>query len=150
MAFIAGIGRMPDTIEDRAVVLRMRRRKPDERISAFRQRRDNPPLLALRDRLTDWAADAQLELDGAQPMIPPGVEDRAADTWEPLLAVADQVGGHWPARARAACVAMVHESEQDDAEQSMGVQLLSDIRDIWEEGRVNVAGQGADQDSNDT
>ncbi len=59
MAFVAGIGRMPDTIEDRAVVLRMRRRKREELIQPFRQRRDNPPLFALRDRLTDWAATNQ-------------------------------------------------------------------------------------------
>jgi hypothetical protein len=132
MAFIAGIGRMPDTIEDRAVVLRMRRRKRDEQIHPFRQRRDNPPLFALRDRLADWAATAAPQLDGADPKMPAGVEDRHADTWEPLLAVADQVGGGWPDRARAACLAMVSEADQDEAEQSLGLQLLEDIKDKFE------------------
>jgi Protein of unknown function (DUF3631) len=132
MAFIAGIGRMPDTIEDRAVVLRMRRRKHDEPVSPFRQRRDNPPLFALRDRLTDWAATAQAQLEGAEPKMPAGVEDRAADTWEPLLAVADLIGGAWPKRARAACLAMVSDADQDEAEQSDGIVLLADIKDRFE------------------
>lgn len=137
MAFVAGIGRMPDTIEDRAVVLRMRRRKREELIQPFRQRRDNPLLFTLRDRLTDWAATNQDQLDGAEPDIPVGVEDRAADTWEPMLAVAELVGGHWPARARAACLAMVSESDEDDADQSMGIHLLSDIQDVF--GSMSVS-----------
>jgi len=132
MAFVAGIGRMPDTIEDRAVVLRMRRRKRDEIVQPFRQRRDNPPLFALRDRLTDWAVIAQDQLDGADPKMPAGVEDRAADTWEPLLAVAELVGGFWPTRARAASLAMVSESDHDEAEQSLGMHLLADIKDMFE------------------
>jgi Protein of unknown function (DUF3631) len=132
MAFIAGIGRMPDTIEDRAVVLRMRRRKHDEPVSPFRQRRDNPPLFALRDRLADWAVTAHLELDGAEPKMPAGVEDRAADTWEPLLAVADLIGGEWPKRARTACVAMVSDSDEDEAEMSLGMHLLGDIKETFE------------------
>ena len=132
MAFIAGIGRMPDTIEDRAVVLRMRRRKHDEPVSPFRQRRDNPPLAALRERLADWAVTAQDQLDGAEPKMPAGVEDRAADTWEPLLAVADLIGGDWPVRARVACLAMVSDADQDEAEQSDGLVLLADIKDRFE------------------
>ena len=34
------------------------------------------------------------QLADAAPAMP--VEDRAADTWEPLVAIADAAGGHWP------------------------------------------------------
>ncbi|BFO14422.1 hypothetical protein SHKM778_08100 [Streptomyces sp. KM77-8] len=47
---------------------------------------------------------------------------------EPLLAVADAVGGHWPDRARAACVALVRASKAND-KGSLGVRLLTDLRD---------------------
>ncbi|MFD0468188.1 hypothetical protein ACFQ0B_07585 [Nonomuraea thailandensis] len=40
MAALAGIGAMPDTIEDRAVVVRMRRRAPGETAAPYRHRRD--------------------------------------------------------------------------------------------------------------
>ena len=40
-AALAGIGRMPDTIEDRGVVIAMRRRKQSERVSPYRARRDS-------------------------------------------------------------------------------------------------------------
>ena len=39
--------------------------------------------------------------------MPAGVEDRAADVWEALLAVADLAGDHWPDDARRSAVALV-------------------------------------------
>ena len=47
MAALAGIGAMPDTIEDRAVVIQMRRRAPGETVAPFRHRRDRPALTAM-------------------------------------------------------------------------------------------------------
>jgi hypothetical protein len=75
---------------------------------------------------------AQDQLEGVEPKMPAGVEDRAADTWEPLLAVADLIGGEWPTRARLACLAMVSDADQDEAEQSDGLVLLADIKDKFE------------------
>jgi Protein of unknown function (DUF3631) len=59
------------------------------------------------------------------------VEDRAADTWEPLAAVADLAGGTWPGRARKACKMLVAAAEADDSEASLSLRLLSDLRDIY-------------------
>src|SRR5262249_35787926 len=105
MAMLAGIGDLPDTIMDRAVVVRMRRRAPGEEVAPDRARRDGPALRALRERLHDWIAEHLDDLPQAVPDMP--VEDRAADTWEPLMAVADLAGGDWPARARKAVLVLV-------------------------------------------
>jgi hypothetical protein len=43
MAMLAAIGELPDTIMDRAVVVRMRRRAPGERVDPYRTRRDAHP-----------------------------------------------------------------------------------------------------------
>jgi hypothetical protein len=48
MALLAAIGELPDTIMDRAVVVRMRRRAPGEQVDPYRTRRDAPPLNAAR------------------------------------------------------------------------------------------------------
>src|SRR5258708_4334738 len=56
------------------------------------------------------------------------VEDRAADTWEPLCAVADLAGGDWPARARNAAVAL---TADDDTDTSLGARLLADLKDVF-------------------
>lgn len=128
MAALAGIGSMPDTVEDRAVVLTMRRRAPGEAVRPFRARRDGPVLAAMRDKLAGWIAATIDELTAAEPDLP--VEDRAADTWEPLVAVADAAGGTWPARARRACLVLTTEHEADAADASLGLRLLTDCRDV--------------------
>jgi hypothetical protein len=125
MAALAGIGAMPDTIEDRAVIMRMRRRAPGESVAPYRVRRDGPPLKALSGRLTDWLAGHLNELEAAEPTMP--LEDRAADTWEPLVAVADLAGGDWPARVRHAAVVLTAEADEAGAE-SDRIRLLADCR----------------------
>lgn len=129
MAMLAGIGDLPDTIMDRAVVIRMRRRSPAEVVAPYRTRRDGPPLHMLRDRLNNWIAKHTDELTDAVPEMP--VEDRAADTWEPLVAVADLAGSDWPRRARKAVLALVGAQDQADVEASLGIRLLTDIRDVF-------------------
>ncbi len=129
MAALAGIGQMPDTIEDRAVVVRMRRRAPGETVAPYRVRRDGPPLDRLRARLHTWARDNLTPLGAAVPVMP--VEDRAADTWEPLVAVADLAGGHWPDLARQAALALTA-SRDAGAQQSVQTRLLTDCRTVWD------------------
>ena len=65
------------------------------------------------------------------PEMPSGVEDRAADVWEALIAVADLAGSHWPEDARRSAVALVADSM--GGKPSLGVILLSDIRSAFDE-----------------
>ncbi|MGH3511181.1 MAG: DUF3631 domain-containing protein [Acidimicrobiales bacterium] len=125
MAALAGIGAMPDTIEDRAVVIRMRRRAPNETVAPYRHRRDRPPLRQLAEQLTAWLRADLGALERAEPDMP--VEDRAADTWEPLIAIADRAGSHWPDRGRAAVLVLTAETS-DNGEVSTRIRLLVDCR----------------------
>jgi Protein of unknown function (DUF3631) len=125
MAALAGIGAMPDTIEDRAVVIRMRRRASGETVAPFRHRRDRPALNDLAAELAAWLAAHLPELEKAEPVMP--LEDRAADTWEPLIAVADLAGGIWPAQARHAAVVLTTDRDQA-ANVSDRIRLLADCR----------------------
>jgi hypothetical protein len=67
-------------------------------------------------------------LQAAEPALP--VEDREADVWEPLIAVADLAGGDWPDRARDACLAFHLAASGSAEEQSLSTKLLVDLRDI--------------------
>ncbi|GAB4087025.1 DUF3631 domain-containing protein [Myceligenerans cantabricum] len=125
MAALAGIGEMPDTIEDRAVVVVMRRRAPGETVAPYRVRRDRPGLDKLRADLGRWMRSKMRDLELATPPMP--IEDRAADLWEPLIAVADEAGGDWPDAARAAAIAL-SEAREASATKSMQTRLLADCR----------------------
>ena len=126
---LAGLGDLPDTLMTRSVVIRMRRRRPNEHVEPFRYRLHRPGGHKLRDRLDAWGTATRGQLEDAWPDMPDGIEDRPADVWEPLLAVADAVGGDWPTRARAACVALAGQAVSREA--SLGVRLLRDLREIF-------------------
>jgi hypothetical protein len=126
---LAGLGKLPDTIASRSILIEMRRRAPDEFVEPFRYRVHTPQAIALRDLLGEWCAERRASLTDAQPEIPQGVNDRDADCWEPLLAVADAAGGDWPKRARAAAVCLV--AGAAERTQTTGVQLLSDLYDVF-------------------
>ena len=107
----------------------MKRRRPGETVARFRIRRDTAPLLALRARLTAWAREGErlAALGDVEPEMPETVEDRQQDAWEPLIAVADAAGGHWPELARAACLDLCGAADDDGDD----MQLLADIEDIF-------------------
>jgi hypothetical protein len=83
----------------------------------------------LREALTAWIDGIGEQLGEAEPTMPPGVANRSREIWEPLLAIADAAGGHWPNTARQACTHFVHEAEQ--APVTTGVRLLADLRTIF-------------------
>lgn len=126
---LAGIGDLPDTILTRSVIVRMRRRAPDEHVEPFRRRVHAPEGEALRDQFAAWA-DAMIDgLSEAWPDMPGGISDRDADVWEPLLTIADAAGEDWPDRARVAAVTLVTHSKA--ATPSLGIRLLSDLREVF-------------------
>ncbi|WP_112248797.1 DUF3631 domain-containing protein, partial [Kribbella monticola] len=130
MAALAGIGAMPDTIEDRAAVIRMRRRAPGEKVAPYRVGRDGPELDELRARLNQWLTGHITALRHATPDMP--LEDRAADTWEPMIAVADLAGAQWPRAARKAAVALTSDRDAGD-EASIPTRLLADCRAVFQD-----------------
>src|SRR5262249_9500566 len=56
----------------------------------------------LRQKCARFVQDHANAIANAQPEIPQDLNDRAADIWEPLLALADLAGGDWPEKARDA------------------------------------------------
>ena len=127
---LAGLGDLPDTLMTRSVVIRMRRRGPGEHVEAFRHRVHRAEAEPIRLELERWADSARDELQDAWPEFPDGIEDRNADVWEALLAVADVAGGDWPRRARVALVALV--ALAGDRPQTLGLQLLTDLRTAFD------------------
>lgn len=127
-AALAGIGRLPDTIEDRAVNLTMRRRLPGETVARYRLRTDRPALVDLGRRLGEWATSIGESLGEPVADLPTELEDRAQDAWEPLIAIADAARGDWPKLARKAAVALSQELTEDDGERSARLRILADVR----------------------
>jgi hypothetical protein len=137
----AGIGDcLPDTISDRSIPIRLKRRTRAEMVERFRFREIKPEGEILRDRLADWLEPQEDYLAASRPLLPDELDDRAQDVWEPLFAIADVAGGDWPERAlRAATALSTGEEREDD---SVTVSLLRDIHTLFSQNghdRVKTA-----------
>ena len=127
---LAGIGRLPDTVQDRSIVLRMKRRGSGESVEKLRRREVEADVLALRTSIGWWVAENLGALAKLSTDVPDVLGDRAADIWEPLLAIAQLAGGEWPERAASAAIKLSAPDDGDDSG-SDGVRLLADVRSAF-------------------
>ena len=77
----------------------------------------------LRQMCKRFVLDHEHEIASAQPARPEGLNDRAADIWEPLFALADLAGGDWPQKARQAALSLSATAQENNPISS----LLLDI-----------------------
>jgi hypothetical protein len=126
---LAAIGKLPDTLGDRSIPVRLERRANDEPVAPFRFREAEAAASPIRERLERWAQAAAGALAEARPEVPSGLNDRAADSWEPLLAIADLAGPEWAEEARRAALALHGEEEV----RSAGEELLAAIRRVFDQ-----------------
>jgi Protein of unknown function (DUF3631) len=124
---LAGLGRLPDTVADRAIPVRLQRRAKGETVARFRYREVELETADIRQWLEGWGSEAIEYLRDARPHLPDALDDRACDGWEPLLAIADLAGGQWPQLARVASLRLADKSEDEP----WGVVLLEHLRDIF-------------------
>ena len=135
---ISLIGALPATLNDRSIVLRLRRKLRTERVERLRAREALKVFGQLQQMAARWAEDHVDALRPMAPAIPGTLNDRAADFWEPLLAIADTIGGAWPDRARRAATTL--SGDQEPSDDSPSILLLSDLREILkgkEGGRIS-------------
>jgi Protein of unknown function (DUF3631) len=126
---LAGIGKLPETMMDRAIVFELRRKLPNEEVERLRYA-DETVFEALRRKLARFAEDNFEAIGASRPTLPDALNDRQQDNWETLLAVADLAGTGWSEIARAAALKL--SAEKDDA-MSMATELLTDVREIFVE-----------------
>ena len=124
---LAGIGRVPDTIVDRSIPILIHRRLKTQPCQKYR-RRDRDSAKSLHDALEAWSKDNELlkTLRTSQPQMPEYMTDRQEDIWEPLLAIADSIGGVVPELARKAARAICG----NDDELGYSVTQLAAIKEV--------------------
>jgi len=125
---LAGIGNLPDTVSDRSIPIRMKRRADGELVEKFRRRDVELEAHELRARIGRWADEHVNHLATVRPEMPDVLGDRSSDIWEPLLAIASIAGDDWTERATAAAIALSARSAADD--RNPGVRLLEAIRAV--------------------
>jgi hypothetical protein len=119
---ISQIGRLPATLADRCIVIRMQRKTADEQCDRLRDIDDH--VASLKERCAKFVADNQDRIAGARPPIPQALSDRAADIWEPLFVLADLAGPEWSERARHAAVGLAAAAHDSNPIASLLLDIL--------------------------
>jgi Protein of unknown function (DUF3631) len=92
-------------------------------------RQDELDNMDLRTRAAEWATEHLDGLSAANPSVPEVLNDRRADCWRPLFAIADILGEDWPRRVREAAVTLSGLSDDDDDD--IAVHLLADLAMVF-------------------
>jgi hypothetical protein len=122
---VAAIRKLPDTITDRSIIIRMIRAMRAERRAPLDEAAEREGHDLAR-RCARWVQDNGSALRQCKPVLPPALFNRAADNWRGLFAIAQVAGGEWPARIAAASASLVPDDDAD----GRGIRLLGDIRAV--------------------
>ena len=125
---LSGIGRLFPTLEDRSIRIVLKRKLPTEKVLRLPVRDDAEPFATLRRQCTRWGHDHVETIRSTDPPQPPGLNDRAADNWRPLCAIAEVAGGNWPARVQQTIAAL---TAADGDNEGLGVLLLKDMQHVF-------------------
>jgi Protein of unknown function (DUF3631) len=135
---LAGIGRLPDTIVDRSIPILIHRKLKTQACQKYR-RKDRDAAKPIHDALEAWSKDPELQktLREVHPQMPESLTDRQEDIWEPLLAIADTIGGEVPELARAAARTLC--ANHDDEPGRDATHLAAIKKVVGDHGRITSA-----------
>ncbi|HEY6249119.1 MAG TPA: DUF3631 domain-containing protein [Candidatus Angelobacter sp.] len=126
----AGNAPLPPSLAQRCIPITLRRKKFSDARTRFRPDKDHRDAVDLVHDLVAWidrnGAAIQKAAQTSPPRIPPGHTPREQACAEPLLHLADLIGGSWPEKARTALSNIFKLAESTQA-----VGLLSDIRALF-------------------
>jgi hypothetical protein len=130
---LAGIhtSRWPDTVVHRGIPISMQRKKPGQSVRRLRYRTLVAETEYLRGWLERWGQEHVETLRDFEPELPSGLDDRAADSWECLFAIAAladrESNGGWVERTRTAALKLSGGGVEDDEH---GVLFLRAVRTL--------------------
>jgi hypothetical protein len=119
---------LPKATMSRAIEIKLRRKLRHEKIVDFRYE-DKSQFKVVQAKLVRMAIDHSAHVRSVNlALLPDGLSDREQDNWIYLFMIAQLGGDDWLDKAKKAALAM-HANVEPSL--SIGVELLSDIREIF-------------------
>jgi len=129
---LAGIGGLPDTLQSRCIMIKMRRRLPSEVVDSRNSvLRDDPNyFIDLRRKMIRFVIDFEHQIISSTFVPPQDMDDRAQDNWLGLFKIAECIGAEQLQFVIDAAKVL---SAPDEDKPSIGVELLRDIQPFLDE-----------------
>jgi hypothetical protein len=129
----AGVLALPSSIDQLCIPINLEPKEFGARVKRFSMKAVRPQSLPLHDSLHQWAAENAAKLAAVAPydetQLPQELSPRQQDCAEPLLRLADLIGGNWPGWARQALVNIY--TVDDPEEEDFVKELLHDLRELF-------------------
>lgn len=125
----AGNAPLPPSLASRCISIMLRRRKSSDPVKPCSIDDLEEPASKIRDWLRGWAdehCDQLFEKRNSPVQLPPGLTPRQQQCAEPLVRVANMMGGSWPKKAQTALSAVFAAADCTES-----VQLLRDLRALF-------------------
>lgn len=134
------IGDLPDTIDDRSILLSFQRRKKSEYVERMPFEEAFNYLKTTREVFQAWADQNKYRFKGSlNPETPVHefLDDRQLDNWRPLLAIAEHLGDPWAERAQDACLNLaLREEEFWGNEKVLLLHHTKQVLERWSEDKI--------------
>lgn len=115
-------------LRSRTIMINMKPREGT--MDTYVPRLHDPFIEAVRKDISKWVRRHTAEILKTWPTMPEGVKDRKAELAEPLLQIADVVGGKWPQMAREALQELLL-GKVDDEDVPLAEQLLDALHEVF-------------------
>jgi Protein of unknown function (DUF3631) len=133
---IAGIGKLPPTISDRAIPIELERQAKNQSVERLKKRKVQPDCERIQKRISVWVKRNLKILKQAEPDLPQALNDRQQDVCEPLLAIADLTAGTWPASLRSSLLQLYLRSFTSQDEEPV-IRLLKDMKHLFDSRKID-------------
>lgn len=135
---LAAIGKLPDTLMDRSIIVPMFRKKKSDQVTRWTQKTKTSQAFraeveSIRRECSRWVQDHQEELLEADPKLLDALSDRGNDNWSGLWAIAELCGKEWLEKAQDAALKLAGKEPQSDTK---GIELITDIRIIFTKRKI--------------
>src|SRR5262249_26640519 len=126
----AGSLPLPRSLAARCIPILLQRKKPSDLVTRFEYRVASEEAGKITRQIKPWVEDNlkffETAGQNAPDKLPPYLTAREQDSAEPLLHIANRIGGSWPEKARSAILALLKLSDSSTA-----IELLADIRLVF-------------------
>ena len=126
---------LPNTTISRSIVIHLERASLEEveGMTPYDSRTHKRDFLQVGRKIARWCEDNAALIAAQRPDLPEAVRNRLAEKWEPLFAIANVAGGHWPALTHKSLM-----SRHEISEKSRAVELLEAIRECFFGGEDRI------------
>jgi len=136
---VIAIGNVPETVRDRSIAVQMQRKKANDAVGRFILKQVRGPAADLKERIARIISVCRQDIEGVYDSYELDfLSDREAENWTPIFCLCSVLVPRRLAELKETAIAFAKGKAAFDADDSLGMRLLSDIQTILGNSQSNT------------